>query len=68
MSAIAKTIEVSASSSKGFEDAVQNGLSKIAKSVKNICGAWVSEMKVRTAPDGKVKEWRVAMRVSFVVE
>jgi dodecin len=43
MSTVAKIIEVSASSSKGFEGAIQHGLSKAAKSVKNIRGAWVSE-------------------------
>lgn len=68
MNSVAKIIEVSASSGKGFEEAIQRGLNKVSKSVKNIHGAWVSEMKVRTEPDGKVKEWRVTMRVSFVVE
>lgn len=68
MSTVAKTIEVSASSSKGFEEAIQSGLNKVAKSVKHIRGAWVSETKVRTEPNGKIKEWRVTMRVSFLVE
>lgn len=63
-----KIIEISSSSKKGFDDAVQDGLSKVAKTVKNIQGAWVSEQKVRTAPDGKVTEWRVCMRVSFMVD
>jgi flavin-binding protein dodecin len=68
MSTVAKIIEVNASSGKGFEEAIQRGLSKVSKSVKNIRGAWVSEMKVCTEPDGKIKEWHVIMRVSFVVE
>ncbi|KRE88571.1 hypothetical protein ASG87_08290 [Frateuria sp. Soil773] len=65
---VAKVIEITASSSKGFEDAVQKGLSKIAESVKHIKGAWVNDMKVVTGDDGKVTEWRVNMRVNFVVE
>jgi dodecin len=68
MASVAKVIEVSSASNKGFEDAVQSGLKKVAKSVKKIAGAWVHEMKVVTAPDGKVTEWRVNMRVSFIVE
>lgn len=68
MSTVAKIIEVSASSPKSLEDAVQDGLSKTAKTISNIQGAWVSEIKVRTSPDGKITEWRVCMRVSFVVE
>ena len=65
---VAKVIEVSASSNKGLEDAVQSGLKKVAKSVKGIQGAWVNEMKVVTSEDGKVTQWRVNLRVSFLVQ
>lgn len=67
MSHVAKTIEVSAASEKSFEDAVRNGLHKIASTVSGIQGAWISETKVRTDPEGKILEWRVIMRVSFLV-
>lgn len=65
---VAKVIEISSSSGKSFEDAIQSGLKKVSKSVKNIGGAWVKEQKVRTSADGKVTQWRVVMRISFVVE
>lgn len=65
---VAKVIEINASSSKGVEDAVQHGLKKAAESVKNIKGAWINETKVVTDDAGNVTEWRVNMRVSFVVE
>lgn len=65
---VAKVIEVSASSTKGIEDAVQSGLKKVSASVKNLCGAWINDVKVVTTPDGKVTEWRVNMRVNFIVE
>lgn len=68
MSTVAKVIEVSSSSKKGIEDAVQSGLKRISKSVKNIRGAWVNEIKCLTSDDGKVTEWRVNMRVNFIVE
>ncbi len=64
---VTKVIEVSSSSKKGVEDAVQSGLKKVAKSVKNIRGAWVNDIKVVTDDAGIVTEWRVNMRVSFVV-
>lgn len=64
---VAKTIEISASSKKGIEDAVQGGLKKVAKSVKNIKGAWVNDIKVVTDDDGSIAEWRVHMHVSFIV-
>jgi len=65
---VAKVIEISASSSKSIEDAVKRGLAKTAESVKNIQGAWINETKAVTTPDGTVSEWRVNMRVSFIVE
>lgn len=65
---IAKVIELSSSSKTSMEDAVKSGLSKCAETVKNIQGAWVNEIKVVTNPDGSVKEWRVNLRISFVVQ
>lgn len=65
---VAKVIELSSSSPKGIEDAVQTGLSKVAETVKNIKGAWVNDIKVLTDADGRVTEWRVNMRVNFVVD
>jgi flavin-binding protein dodecin len=65
---IVKVIEITASSGKGFDDAVQSGLKKVAKTVKGIKGAWVNDLKVVTSEDGKVVEWRVNMKISFVVE
>lgn len=65
---VAKIIEINASSEVGFEDAVRSGLKKCAESVKNIKGAWVNDTKVVTDDQGNVTEWRVSMRVSFVVQ
>ena len=67
MATVTKVIEVSSASKKGVEDAVQGGLKKVAKSVKNIKGAWVNDIKVICNDDGTITEWRVNMRVSFVV-
>ncbi len=65
---VAKVIEISSSSPLGIEDAVQQGLAKVSQSVKNIQGAWVNDIKVTTDSDGSIREWRVNMRVSFVVD
>ena len=67
MTSVTKIIEISASSWKGIEDAIQGGLKKASKSVKNIKGAWVNDIKVVTDDDGNVTEWRVHMHVSFIV-
>lgn len=65
---VAKVIELNAASKTGIEDAVKVGLKKCAESVKNIQGAWVHEIKVVTDGQGAVQEWRVNLRVTFVVE
>ncbi len=64
---IAKVIEISSSSTKGIEDAVKDGLKRASKTVKNIKGAWVNDIKVATDDSGKVLEWRVNMRINFVL-
>jgi hypothetical protein len=67
-STVAKVIEISASSSKGIEDAVTAGLKKASRTVKNIKGAWINEINVVTHDDGSIAEWRVNLRLSFLVD
>lgn len=65
---VAKVIEITSSSKTSIEDAVKSGLKKTSETVKNIQGAWVNETKVVTDGEGNVVEWRVNMRVTFVVQ
>ncbi|HXH01256.1 MAG TPA: dodecin family protein [Xanthomonadaceae bacterium] len=65
---IAKIIELNAASKTSMEDAVRVGLKKCAETVNGIKGAWVNEIKVVTGEDGTVTEWRVNLRVSFIVD
>jgi flavin-binding protein dodecin len=64
---VAKVIEISASSTESFEDAVRTGIEKSGESLRNIKGAWVSEQKVDVV-DGKITAYRVTLRVSFVLD
>jgi len=63
---VAKVSEISASSTKSFDDAVKVGIARAHKTLHNITGAWVSEMKVDVA-DGEVSAYRVNMKVTFVL-
>lgn len=65
---IAKIIEINASSSTSVEDAVRSGLRKVAESVDGIQGAWINETKVVTDEKGEIREWRVNLRVTFLVK
>jgi hypothetical protein len=64
---VAKVIEITASSTESFEDAVRAGIEKSGESLRNIKGAWVSEQKVDVV-DGKITAYRVTLRVSFVLD
>lgn len=63
---VAKIIEISSQSSTSFEDAIQQGISKAGESVKNIKSAWIASQQV-IVRDGKVDEYQVNMRITFVV-
>jgi len=65
---VAKIIEVSASSKTSVEDAVRSGIKKVAETVKGIQGAWVNETKVVTDGDGNITEWRINLRITFLVQ
>lgn len=64
---VAKVIEIISESPESVEDAVRQGLERAAQTLDGIKGAWISETKVVTEPDGKIVAWRVCMRVSFVI-
>lgn len=64
---VAKVIEVNASSTVSMEDAVRHGLKKTAETVKGIKGVWVNEIKAITDDAGEITEWRVNLRITFVV-
>ena len=63
---VAKVIEITAMSPKSFEDAMQAGIKRAATTVKDIQGAWVKGQKV-IIKDGKITEYRVDMKVTFLL-
>jgi len=63
---VAKVTEITASSAKGFDDALKVGIARAAKTVKNIKGAWINEMTV-IVDRGKISEYRVNMKLTFVL-
>ncbi|MEL6683761.1 MAG: dodecin family protein [Pseudomonadota bacterium] len=64
---VAKVTEIISSSTKSFDDAVENGIKRASKTLNGITGAWVADQKV-TVKDGKVDEYRVVMKVTFVLD
>jgi flavin-binding protein dodecin len=64
---IAKTIEITANSKKGFDDAIKQGIAKASESLENITGAWVMDQSVSVSK-GKVTAYIVRMKVTFVLK
>ncbi len=65
--AVAKVTEIISSSKQSFEDAVVQGIQRADKTLQNVQGAWIAEQKV-VVEKGKIAEYRVTMRVTFVLK
>ncbi len=64
---VARVTEIIAASPKSFEDAIEVGIKRATKTLKNVSGVWVQDMKC-TIKDDKVDEYRVVLKVTFVLE
>ncbi len=64
---VAKVSEISATSPKSFEDAIQQGLTRAATTLRNIRAAWIKEQHVR-CDKGRIAEYQVNMMVTFVLD
>ena len=63
---VAKVSEIIASSEKSFEDAVNIGIKRACKTLKNVSSAWVQDQKVKINK-GKIVEYRVNLKITFVL-
>ena len=64
---IVKVIEVIASSEKSFDDAIQNAVSEVSKTIKNIDSVYVKDFKVHVK-DGKLSSYGIICKVSFRID
>lgn len=64
---VARITELSSSSKKSFEHAVQKGVKRASKKLRNVTGAWIQDQEV-TCKDGEVLEYRVKMKVTFILD
>ncbi len=64
---IARVTEITSSSTKSFEDAIVVGIKRANKTLQNVKGAWIQDQKV-VVEDGKITEYRVNMKVTFVLK
>jgi len=64
---VAKVTEIISSSSKSFDDAVEEGVKRASKTLKDVKSVWIKEQKAMI-DNGKITEYRVTMKVSFILK
>lgn len=64
---IARITEISSTSTKSFEDAIQGAVARATKTLRNVRGAWVKEQQIKIE-DGKIVEYQVNLMITFVLE
>ena len=64
---IARVTEIKSSSTKSFDDAIRTGLTRANKKLKNVKGAWIQNQEVLLYEAGKIAEYRVQMKVTFIL-
>ena len=64
---VAKVSEISARSTKSFEDAVQAGIARASKTLRNVTSAWIKEQRMDIR-DGKVTSYQVNIMVTFILD
>jgi flavin-binding protein dodecin len=65
---VARVTEIKSSSTKSFDDALKEGLSRATKTLKNVKSAWIANQEVLVDDDGKITEYRVQLKVTFILE
>ncbi len=64
---VAKVTEISSTSTKSFEDAIQQGLARANQTLRNVRSMWIKEQQVRVE-GGKASEYQVNMAITFVLD
>ncbi len=64
---VARTTEISATSPKSFEDAVNIGIARATETLRNVKGAWIKEQEV-AIEDGRISAYKVHLKVTFVLD
>lgn len=64
---VARVTEIKSSSTKSFDDAIREGIARTTKTIKNVRAAWIENQEVIIDEEGRIAEYRVEMKVTFVL-
>jgi len=65
---IARVTEIKANSPTSFDDAIKMGVARAVKTLKNVKSAWIVNQDVKIGDDGQISEYRVQLKVTFILE
>ena len=65
---ISRTTEIKSSSSTSFDDAMEKGIARAQKTLNNVRGAWIENQEILLDKKGKISEYRVQMKITFILE
>ena len=65
---ISRTTEIKSSSTKSFDDAMKRGITRAQKTLTNVRGAWIENQEILLDAKGKITEYRVQMKITFILE
>ncbi len=65
---VARVSEIKAASTESFDDAIRQGVARAAKTLRNVKSAWVANQDVTVDDDGNIAEYRVQLKVTFVLD
>jgi len=64
---VAKITEISATSKESFDDALNVGVARANKTLKNVKSVWVKDQQA-DVENGKIAQYKVLLKVTFVLE
>lgn len=65
---VSRITDIKAGSPISFDDAIRVGIARAHKTLKHVVGAWIAEQEVMIDENGQITEYRVEMKVSFILE
>ncbi len=64
---IARITEISSTSTKSFEDAIQSAITRATTTLRNVRSAWVKEQQIKI-DKGTIVEYQVNLMITFVLD
>ena len=63
---VARVSEIISMSKKGFDDALDQGIARAQKTLKNVKSVWIKDQSVEI-DNGKIVGYKVSLKVTFVL-